>query len=745
MNQRQRRLLLYLLSQKHYQPIQELCEEFGFSEKTIRNDIKAVNAYLHMNKTASRIETKRGSGVRMHLEEREEEYVRYLLESRVLEIKPDLDRFYHGMLLLLFTQELYTMDTLADELYTNRLQLKEDLLCWESMLKMFQLNIVKGTHLHIEGEERQIRLFVLYYFYQRADKAMIMSIEPVLLQEHKSLFRSILRLYEEAYGYRFTVNALHHFSIYLGIMMKRIQMGKGLRKEQSYQNDVKAYDFINKQSNQGVEKGHALLKEQLHQSDEKASALLREQLHQSDEKATALLKEHSYQGEEKMIALLKERPYQGEEKTIALLKERPYQVEEKAAAFLKERPYQVEEKATALLKERPYQVEEKTISLLKEQSYQGEEKVSALLRELPYKGNKKVRTLLRDYFHMDVNDEEMKFLEQMIESGARQWNRSMLHEFVLKEETKELSGRFFHSLEREYGTVMDNELPVLFSILLQTAIIRKQHSMRVLHYNDTQVKYDSMAEFLCVMQLFHRDEKLRALQLYESEYTRLSMLLLPYFHQLNTQVRFRAGLIVNCSLELAYYGRMRITEAIANIDIVRILTEDELEEASPEVDFFITFDYLHKKVPNVEISSIIQDSDIQKLQQYLNQLRRERAMKQPVSCSRHLRHAENEDALVLLLFQQLHENCEAISYAEFTAMLPIHRLLLRDCMLIVLYDKRIDSSFISMLELKNQLYIEGKGIRQVCLAGFASAGYERLQENLVQLKEQLKKHLPHLT
>lgn len=655
MNQRQRRLLLYLLSQKHYQPIQELCEEFGFSEKTIRNDIKAVNAYLHMNKTASRIETKRGSGVRMHLEEREEEYVRYLLESRVLEIKPDLDRFYHGMLLLLFTQELYTMDTLADELYTNRLQLKEDLLCWESMLKMFQLNIVKGTHLHIEGEERQIRLFVLYYFYQRADKAMIMSIEPVLLQEHKSLFRSILRLYEEAYGYRFTVNALHHFSIYLGIMMKRIQMGKGLRKEQSYQNDVKAYDFINKQSNQGVEKGHALLKEQLHQSDEKASALL------------------------------------------------------------------------------------------KEHSYQGEEKVSALLRELPYKGNKKVRTLLRDYFHMDVNDEEMEFLEQMIESGARQWNRSMLHEFVLKEETKELSGRFFHSLEREYGTVMDNELPVLFSILLQTAIIRKQHSMRVLHYNDTQVKYDSMAEFLCVMQLFHRDEKLRALQLYESEYTRLSMLLLPYFHQLNTQVRFRAGLIVNCSLELAYYGRMRITEAIANIDIVRILTEDELEEASPEVDFFITFDYLHKKVPIVEISSIIQDSDIQKLQQYLNQLRRERAMKRPVSCSRHLRHAENEDALVLLLFQQLHENCEAISYAEFTAMLPIHRLLLRDCMLIVLYDKRIDSSFISMLELKNQLYIEGKGIRQVCLAGFASAGYERLQENLVQLKEQLKKHLPHLT
>lgn len=70
------------------------------------------------------------------------------------------------------------MDTLADELYTNRLQLKEDLLCWESMLRMFHLKITKGTHLHIDGDERQLRLFVLYYFYQRADKAMIMSIEP---------------------------------------------------------------------------------------------------------------------------------------------------------------------------------------------------------------------------------------------------------------------------------------------------------------------------------------------------------------------------------------------------------------------------------------------------------------------------------------------------------------------------------------------------------------------------------------
>ena len=595
MNQRQRKLLLYLLSQKHYQPIQELCEEFGFSEKTIRNDIKTINTYLHMNKVTSRIQTKRGSGVRMYLEEQEEEYVRYLLESRVLEIKPDLDRFYHGMIYLLFHQESYTMDTLADELYTNRLQLKEDLLCWESMLRIFHLNITRGAHLHVAGEERQIRLFVLYYFYQRADKAMMMSIEPVFLQEHQSLFRTILRLYEDAYGYRFTANALHHFSIYLGIMMKRIQMGCGLQEQQ------------------------------------------------------------------------------------------------------------------------------------------------------PYAGNRRVHTLLQDYFHVDVNGGEMRFLEQLIESGARQWNRSMLHQFELHEETRQLSARFFALLKQEYHGELDEELPVLFSILLQTAMIRKRHAMRLLHYNDTQVKYDSMAEFLSVMRLFHKDEKLRGLQLYESEYTRLSMLLLPYFHQLDKQVRFRAGLIVNCSLELAYYGRMRISEALPNIDIVRILTEDEIDAARFEVDFFITFDYLHKQVPNVEISSIIQDSDIQKLQLYLKQLRQQRSALQPIPLSAHVHHAVDEDALVSYLFQRFHEHCRTVSYEEFTAMLPMHRLLLRDCMLVVLYDERISESFVSMLELKNQLYIEGKGIRQACLAGFVHTSYEHLQEQLMQLKEHLRKQLPHLT
>ena len=106
MNQRQRKLLLYLLSQKHYQPIQELCGEFGFSEKTIRNDIKAINAYLHMNEVTSRIQTKTGSGVRMHLMERRRSMSAiwnpgFWKSSRIW------IRFYHGMIHCCFDRSIY--------------------------------------------------------------------------------------------------------------------------------------------------------------------------------------------------------------------------------------------------------------------------------------------------------------------------------------------------------------------------------------------------------------------------------------------------------------------------------------------------------------------------------------------------------------------------------------------------------------------------------------------------------------
>lgn len=592
MNQRQRQLLLYLLSIHHYQTIQEVCTTFMYSEKTIRNDIKTINAYLKKNHTPACIETKRGSGVRLLVDEQEIKHIQYILDSGALELAPDLERFYRGITQLLFTSTHYTMDALAETLYTNRVQLKEDLSCWESMLKTFHCTISKLHYLHIEGDERQIRLFVLYYFYQKGDKAMRAIIEPLFLQDYAPLCKHILQIYEQKFQQRYTENALHHYYILLGIMMKRIQHG------------------------------------------------------------------HTLQG------------------------------------------------------------------------------------SLHYEGEIKVRTLLQDTFHVAIPDEEMLFFEQALDCGARQWNQDMLHRFSISARTNALCDRFFSQLSSLYDAPYDQELTSLFAILLQTAITRKQDAMRVLHYYDTTVKYNTMAEFLSVMYVFHKDVALNKLQLYESEYTRLTMLLLPYFHQIDIGKHVRVGLIVNCSLELAYYGRKRIMEAIPQIEIVTILTEDEIETICPTVDFFIAFEYLQSDVVYVEISSIIQDQDLYKLRTFLNDRFHKQALQNPIPYTNHKSMVQHEEALLHSLYLALKSHDVAIDYKEFMNMYLLQHVMLQDRMLYVILDDRIPSSFLISLTLQTPFYVNGEKIKQAWLACFAPKGYAQLKKELLQMKTHVEASNP---
>lgn len=589
MNQRQRNLLLHLLHQHHYQTIQEVSAAFPFSEKTLRNDIKAINAYLQESGVDSRIETKRGSGIRMHIEVQDEEYVRYLLDSRILEIKPDLDRFYHGMILLLFQKETYTMDSLALELYTNRLQLKEDMKRWESMLKQFQLTLVKSEHLLIKGEERQLRLFLLYYFYQIADKAMIMKIEPVLLANNTTFFHKILHICEADQEQRLTVNALHHFSIYLGIMVKRIQLGHTLDQEAALS---------------------------------------------------------------------------------------------------------------------PIQ--------------------------------QKVRHMLADEFHLEIAAEEIQFFFQMFRNGARQWNPDMVERYVVEEESQRMSERFFTRLLNQYHTPVDEQLPRLFAILLQTALERRRDQMRVVHYYDENVKYDSLASFLCMMQLFYEDDVLSQLCIYESEYTRLAMLMTPYFQSLAHQRKVRIGLVVNCSLELAYYGEITIRKAIPEIDITCVLTEEEIPAKTAQVDYFISFEYLKQAVPYVEINSVIKEEDIQKLKQFHIAYLREKALMTALPIQHSYGDVRSEEELWQIGYEKLcHHDCQ-IPLEAYLHMSAISRLYLPQQILIILYDSRIPASFIEQLRLAHPLYLEGNQIEQVSLIALHQGSHDALLDDIQRVEAYLR-------
>lgn len=128
---------------------------------------------------------------------------------------------------------------------------------------------------------------------------------------------------------------------------------------------------------------------------------------------------------------------------------------------------------------------------------------------------------------------------------------------------------------------------------------------------------------------------------------------------------------------------------------------------------------------------MMQDSDIQ-LQLYLKQLRQQRSALQPISCSMCAHHAADEDdALVSYLFQCYQENCKTGTYGNSLPCFHASSCFATACWWCCMMT--IQQIFISMIALKSScISKEGNPSN---MAGFVHTSYERLQEQLMQLKE----------
>ena len=105
MNLRQNTLLQIMLKEGSFQTIDSLAVLLNCSEKTLRNDIKDINTFLKDNNFETSIQTKQGSGVHLSLYKSEEAYLHFFLDTKILEIRPELERFYRGMIALLFSSQ----------------------------------------------------------------------------------------------------------------------------------------------------------------------------------------------------------------------------------------------------------------------------------------------------------------------------------------------------------------------------------------------------------------------------------------------------------------------------------------------------------------------------------------------------------------------------------------------------------------------------------------------------------------
>ena len=594
MNLRQNTLLQIMLKEGSFQTIDSLAVLLNCSEKTLRNDIKDINTFLKDNNFETSIQTKQGSGVHLSLYKSEEAYLHFFLDTKILEIRPELERFYRGMIALLFSSQPFTMDSLAEELYSNRAQLKTDILRWESMLQTFHLTLEKKSHLMITGKEENIRLFVLYYFYQVAPTAMVQTIEPYFLEDHEEIFFIILHLYEQKLGQQFTNNAIHHFCIYLGIMIKRIRL------------------------------------------------------------------HHSIQQTDKTIMI-----------------------------------------------------------------------------------DNDIKKLMEDTFHIPFHQDELAFLDKVMESGAKQWNNAFIQNYTITNQTKHIADIFLKELQNTYHQPIDKTLYKPFCILLETALRRKEYDMRVLNYNSNQVKFDYLPVFLSVVKIFFDHKELHDLHLFETEYTRLAMLLIPYFKELNIANKLHVGLVVNCSIEQAYYGKYTIEKALPNIEIDQILTELDMEKMSNDEDFYISFNYLKTEKPYIQISGMLHSKDIEKIKSSISDFQNKNR-KSLFSKKYEIKKISSitYDQLTQCLYDEMKKHsCFDMNLTQFCDQIHIIKLFQDDIAIIPFFHKDIKEDFLSIYDIEKDFYMEGVCIHHIHMLCIKERPYHELYDYVLYYKHHLKKDI----
>lgn len=226
-NRRQANLLKLLVSTTSYIPTARLASALSCSERTIRNDVHALNVFLSENGLAARTASKQGNGIQLNPSPAERERVLGLVKERALALDPSLDRFYRGILLLICDYRGdYTVESLARAILTNKQQAQEDIRSWNDMLKPYGARIERGHRLNVVGPEEYIRFFVTHSLFELAPMAMKRRVEPQLFGGDQDFLFSEIETLERALDRPITDNARHEIAIYLQVMSLRIRKGK---------------------------------------------------------------------------------------------------------------------------------------------------------------------------------------------------------------------------------------------------------------------------------------------------------------------------------------------------------------------------------------------------------------------------------------------------------------------------------------------------------------------------------------
>lgn len=155
---RKRKLLDLLLRTEKFYPVAFFAEKLNVSEKTVRNDLKALES-LFRKIPGSEFIKKPSMGILLRISEEEKE--RLLAEIHNSDFHTmDVDgRRIYLLYLLLFEERIYTLQELANRFYTSKSTIHHDLREIDRWLNKYDLRLIKRTNygIKVEGNEKDWR------------------------------------------------------------------------------------------------------------------------------------------------------------------------------------------------------------------------------------------------------------------------------------------------------------------------------------------------------------------------------------------------------------------------------------------------------------------------------------------------------------------------------------------------------------------------------------------------------------
>lgn len=214
------------LSKNDTQTLKSLSQRYGVSIRTIRNDLKAINAFLD-EYGFSHVEIEK-NGV-IHTEEDFRLCKQYLQVDDFYNYKlSKQERVLIAVILLISSTDYITISQIADELYVSRTTIIKDLP--DIRARMNRLRLYLNSHpnkgLRVESSESAIRNALLHILVSQTEEdslpvSTMLHNQFIDNSENSRIIQSIITEVEREYQIAFTEESFRILYFYLNIMVKR--------------------------------------------------------------------------------------------------------------------------------------------------------------------------------------------------------------------------------------------------------------------------------------------------------------------------------------------------------------------------------------------------------------------------------------------------------------------------------------------------------------------------------------------